>query len=286
MERLYAALLIVALVLNGVVLTGATPLRTFFAPLREVRLISRIVALDTLVVPIVIIGLATLLRLDDATRAGLVIVAAASTGPIGVALARVSRGDVALSVTLVTGLGLLNLLTIPLLTGLLLPTSIPLAAGSVLTSLAGLLIAPLLLGRVLHRVLARLQVPPERRDRWLAHVGRVATSCLVAAVLVAVTLDTELTLGVLAGPVTPIALLTMLAVLLGARLISPDAARRRTIAIVINARAVGLALTVAALHLGDVPGLRATVLAYGGLTQLVPVLVVLANRRRSASLSG
>jgi bile acid:Na+ symporter, BASS family len=270
-----------ALILNGIALAGATPLGRFFAPLREGRLILGILALDVLVVPVVAVGLATLLGLDAVTRSALVIVAAASAGAIGIALTRVGRGDVPLAVTTVVGLGALNLFTVPLITGLLLPDSVPLPPATIATSLFGLVVAPLVAGRVFAVITSRAHVHPERSGRWLAVVGRIADVSLASAVTVAVLLDPRETLAVLLGPVTPIAVVVMLVVVACARLLTDDPARRRTIAITINARAVGLALTLTALHLGDVPGLRSTVLAYGGLTQLVPILLVLIlNRRR------
>jgi len=78
----------------------------------------------------------------------------------------------------------------------------------------------------------------------------------------------------------------MVAVTVASRAVTRDPLRVRTLAITLNARAVGLALTLATLHLGAVPGLRTTVLAYGGLTQLVPIIVVLGLRRRVAASRG
>jgi len=75
-EVVYGVLLTLALVLNGVVLTGATQLRPLFAPLREPRLLIGIILLDLVVVPLVIIGAAELLDVDTVTRAALTIVAA------------------------------------------------------------------------------------------------------------------------------------------------------------------------------------------------------------------
>lgn len=279
-ENLYAVLLVVALVLNGIALSGATPLRRFFAPLREGRLILGILAVDVLVVPIVAVGLATLLGLDTATRAALVIVAAASAGPIGIALSRMGRGDAPLAVTTVLGLGALNLVTMPIVTGLLLPDSVLLPPATIATSLMGLVIAPLIAGRVFAVVTARARVDAQRSDRWLAAIGRIADVSLVGAIATVVLLDPREMVDMLVGPVSLIAIVVMLTVSAAARLLTDDPARRRTIAITINARAVGLALTLTALHLGDVPGLRSTVLAYGGVTQLVPILIVLAARWR------
>jgi bile acid:Na+ symporter, BASS family len=283
-------LLVIALVLNGIALAGSTPLRAFFAPLRERRLVAGVVTLDLIVVPLVAIGLAVLFRLDPVTRAALVIVAAASCGPIGIALSRVARGDIPLAVTAVVGLGALNIATVPLITGVLLPDTIPLGPLTIVTSLLGLVIAPLLTGRLVDHMTTRLAVSHARRERWLAVIGRAADVSLAGAVGVAVFLEPQAAVAVLLGPVSLIALIVMTTVALAARLITSDPARRRSIAITVNARAVGLALTLTALHLGDVPGLRTTVLAYGGLTQVVPLLVVLLARRwprsarRSASI--
>ena len=64
-EFLYTVMLVVALVLNGVALTMDNPLRKFFAPLRETNLIASVVGLDTVLVPILVIGFGLLLGVDD-----------------------------------------------------------------------------------------------------------------------------------------------------------------------------------------------------------------------------
>lgn len=283
-ELVYGVLLVVGLVLNGIVLTGATPLRPLFAPLREPRLLIGIMLLDLVVVPLVAIGSAHLLDLDAVTRAALVIVAAASSGPIGIALTRLARGDVPLGVTLVTGLGALNLVTVPLLIGILLPESITIPLTGLLSNLVGLVIVPLMLGRVYAALAQRRGVSEATQRRSLGVVRRIADLALLGAVATAGTIDMSMTLQVLTGPVLGIAVGIMLVVAIGARVITADRARIRTIAVTINARAVGLALTIAALQLSAVPGLRATILAYGGLTQVVPLAIVLLLRlsRRDA----
>jgi BASS family bile acid:Na+ symporter len=279
-ETIYATLLVVALVTNGIAAAIGTPVTTLLAPARELGLIGRIAGIDLLLVPLVVVGTALLLGVDPVTRAGLVIVAAASCGPIGVALARIGRGDVPLGVTLVIGFGALNLLTVPVVTGLLLPDAITLPLGPLLTSLLGLAVAPLALGRLVGRLVLRGDRTMADIARPLAVVARVGDVALAGAVLTALLLDTREVVGMLAGVIPVIALIAMGTVALAARFATRDVARRRTIALTINARAVGLALTLATLHLGDVPGLRATILTYGGLTQLVPLLVVLFLRRR------
>ena len=280
-ETVYGVLLISALLLNGVAITASTPLRSLLAPLREGGLITRIVLLDLVLVPIVAVLAANALGVDPVTRAAIVIVAAASTGPIGMALTRIARGDVPLSVTLVVGLGALNLITVPLVTELFLPSGITIPLSSLLSSLLGLAVAPLVLGRLLAVVLERSRSgePTVRTMRRIAQRG--SDVLLLGAVSVALFIEPRAVFDAFLGPVTIVAVIVMLVVAVGARVVTSDAARVRTLAVVLNARAVGLALTVATIHLGTVEGLRASILAYGGLTQIVPLAVVLLLRRRS-----
>ena len=280
-ETVYGVLLISALLLNGVAITASTPLRSLLAPLREGGLITRIVLLDVVLVPIVAVLAANALGVDPVTRTAIVIVAAASTGPIGMALTRIARGDVPLSVTLVVGLGALNLITVPLVTELFLPSGITIPLSSLLSSLLGLAVAPLVLGRLLAVVLERSRSgePTVRTMRRIAQRG--SDVLLLGAVSVALFIEPRAVFDAFLGPVTIVAVIVMLVVAVGARVVTSDAARVRTLAVVLNARAVGLALTVATIHLGTVEGLRASILAYGGLTQIVPLAVVLLLRRRS-----
>jgi predicted Na+-dependent transporter len=281
-ETLYAVLLLVALALNGIAIGGVTRLAQLTAPVREAGLVARIMMLDVVIVPLIVIGAAVTLDVDPVTRAGLVIVSAASSGPIGIALSRIARGDVPLSVTIVVGLGALNLVTVPFVTTLLLPAGITIPIMTLLTSLVGLAVAPLLIGRLVARIRDVTGTGEVAYGRLIGLARTSADVALAGAVTTALFLEPREVLAVLSGPVLGIACVVMLVIALTARAVTDDPARIRTVAITINARAVGLALALATLHLGDVEGLRATILAYGGLTQLVPILVVLIGRRLSS----
>ena len=273
-------MLVVALVLNGIALAGSTPLRSFFAPLREGRLILGILILDLLVVPLVAVGLATLLDLDEVTRAAIVIVAAASAGPIGIALSRIGRGDMPTAVTIVIGLGALNLLTVPLVTGLFLPDSVPLPPATIMTSLLGLVVAPLVAGRVFAVLTARARVDAQRTGRWLAVIGRSADASLAVAVTIAVFIDPRATIDVLTGPVSSSRSSSCSS--------SPSEHGHSPVIRLADARSRSRSTPARSgsrsrpPHCTSVTSrvLTSTVLAYGGLTQLVPILIVLAARWR------
>jgi hypothetical protein len=108
---------------------------------------------------------------------------------------------------------------------------------------------------------------------------------LLLAVGTAMTLDLREIGSLLVGPITLITLGAMALVLVGALVTVRDRARRRALAVTLNARGAGVALAVATLHLPDVPGVRPAVLAFSGLTQALPALVLLLGdqfARRSA----
>jgi len=278
LQTVYTVLLIVGLGLNGLGVGARHDLAELRAPQRDRRTLAVALGFDLLVVPVLLLGTAWLLDVDAATWTGLVLAAACSAGAIGVALARLGRGDVPLAVALVTGLGLLNLLTIPVVTGLLLPSSLTLPLEELLYSLLGLLVLPLLAGRALARWRGFAQRPEPERERLIARILGLADVSLLAAISVAVLLDPRAMGAALIGPVPVTGLAVMVGTAVILRSIGMAGAQRRTLLLVTNARAMGLALTLAALHLPGEPVIRGTLLAVGGLTQGLPVLVLLAAR--------
>ena len=277
-QTTYTVSLLVTVLMNGVAVAGAQPLRRLFAPLRERRLVIGALLVDIVLIPATVVAGAFVLGVDDMTRAALIILAASSTGPIGIALARAARGDVALAVSLVTALGLLNVITVPVITSLLLPESIRLPVGPLLSTLTLLVVLPLIMGRLWARVSTRPGASPTTHGRGLVAAARLSDGALFVALGAAVMLDPAALLDVLSGRLMYIAGVTMLLVSLAALLLSPDAARRRTLMVVMNARAVALGLTLVALYLPDMREVRTVVLGFGGIMQLVPIGVAVSVR--------
>ena len=290
MTVLYTVLLVASLLLNGMVVAGATPLRELFAPLRDRRLLAGALVVDVVLTPAVILAAAALVGpLPDEVRAGLVIVAATSTGPIGIALTRIVGGDQPLAVSVVTAFNALNLITVPILTALLLPAAVPLPLLPVAGTLLGLVVLPLVLGRAwgaLPSVRRRGQEEQARRSR---RIGRVSSVLLVAALAVALSFELPRVVQLVRGPLGLVVLVSLVMTSAAAWLVGRTTTERTTLAITLNARGAGLALTVVALHFAALPDLRATILVHSGITQSLPVLVALiakrSRREQSASAS-
>lgn len=278
-EFAYAVLITTGLLLNGLAVGLAAPLRALLAPLREWRLLAGVVVVDLLVVPAGLLVPAALAGADPEVTAGLVLLAGASTGAIGVALTRIGRGDVPVAVSIVTALGAANLVTVPLLMAVLLPEAVTVPLVAVGRSLLVLLVLPLVAGSQLRRLLERRRLHPEAVARTARRFGSSSTVVIGAALATGFAIDPRGILGALAGVPALSGVTMVVAAGLAAAVLSRTVRRRRALWLTMTARSVGVAVAVAALHLPDADTTRATVLAVGGLTQILPILLLLGRDR-------
>ncbi len=277
-EAFYGVLLSLALLLNGMAVACTAPMGELLAPLRERSLLVGAVLLDLLVAPAALLVPAALLGVSDATFAGLVLLAAASTGPIGIALTRIGRGDVPVTVSIVTALGAANVISIPILMAVLLDGSVFVPVVEVGRSLL-LLVLPLLAGVMTRRLLERGRRHPEAIARTARRLGAASTSLLGGALVTGFAIDPAGIVRTLVGAPAAIGLVMLVAAGVGALVLTRDGRRRRSLWLAATARAVGVALAVVAIHLPDADEARAVILAVGGLTQGLPVLLLLARDR-------
>ena len=282
-ESVYSVLIALGLLLNGLAIASGTPMRVLLAPLGDRRLLLGAVVIDLVLVPVALLAPAVVLALQPGETAGLVLLAAASTGPIGIALTRIGRGDVPATVAIVTALGTANLVTVPVLLAVLLPEAAGVPAHEVGRTLLLLLVVPLAAGGVLRRVLARRRWHPEAVTRLTRRLGAASTACIGAAVTVGLAIDPRGIVVQLLGPPLVPALLMISMAWMAATLLTGDGPRRRALWLTSTARSVGVALAVAAIHLPGAADTRATVLAVGGLTQALPILLLLARDRTTGA---
>jgi predicted Na+-dependent transporter len=279
-ELLYTVTLITALLLNGIAIAGAAPLRELLTPLRDWRLLGAAFLIDVVVLPVSVIGTAVLLGLDDGTRVGLIIIMAASTGPIGMALVRILRAEIPVAVSIIALFSASNLFTVPFIMWLLVPEALHVPTGAVFQTLLLLVTLPLLTGWTIRVVSLRGGVAPDRLARAIARVASASTVALAAALTIAALID----LRGLGDFLSSRAALTipagLLATYVAIRLTGRGAQQRVALWIALNARAAGLSLTIVALHLADAPGVRAAVLGYAGATQLLPAIIARALQHR------
>ncbi len=220
--------------------------------------------------PIVILGLtlqfglmpatawlvAHLLGLPAQLTLGLILVGSVAGGTASNVISFLAGGDVALSITLTSIATLASVIATPLLTWLYAGTHIPVPVGSMLVSIAEIVVAPVAGGMVVNRVIGDRWAD---RDGWCA-LGSAAAIGLVIAIIVALNAASIATLGA----VVLLAVIIHNGVGLGAGygltwLATRDSVIARTVAIEVGMQNSGLAVALAQQYFSPVAALPGAV---------------------------
>lgn len=181
---------------------------------------------------------ATLLQLDPALAAGLIIVGCAPGGTASNVVAYLARGNVALSVAMTSVSTMLAPLLTPLFTLWLAGQYMPVDAGSMAVSVVQIVLIPVIVGLVLRMLFDRFVVKLTSMLPWLS----VLAITFVVTIIVAGSAQTILTAGllVLVAVILHNGLGLLLGYGVGVALRVPEDARR-TIAIEVGMQNSGLA---------------------------------------------
>lgn len=114
-------------------------------PLRDARLVVGILVANFVVVPVVAVGAARLLPMDDASAAAVILVGCAAGAPFLPTLAGLAKGDAATAVGVMVLLMVLTVGFAPLVVPLVLEGA-TVAAGDIASSLVVYMLVPLALG--------------------------------------------------------------------------------------------------------------------------------------------
>ena len=245
------------------------------APLRRRGALLRIVALDALLVPVLAWVVVGVLGIPAPYAIGLLLVGAASAGPLGVIASRIAGADVALAVVVVGTLEVANLVVIPAWTAILLPRAVQVPFADIATFIAVWLVMPLLAGFFVKARFPRV-VPS---TAWVS--ARIAAIGTVLMVLIAVTGSIDL-LGpaVHSGVATASVIILVLA--FGAGWLGAGGTQdaRATVALTTAQRGNGVALGLALTAFAAVPEASTAVIVFGTLaTVIVPTTALLMRAR-------
>jgi BASS family bile acid:Na+ symporter len=189
----------VAIVATVLSLGMTFPLAQLLAPLRRLRLVVTVLALNTVALPAAAWGLATAFPISDAYVAGIALAAIGSAGAAGLKAAQLSRrADLPLAVGLVVVLQLANLLAVPLWAAVVV-SGASLRRLTILQSLVALVLLPLVVGAVVRARSAHLA---GRLRPGLLGVGNLA---LVIALAAGIAGNWDVLLSVLGSWVLPTA---------------------------------------------------------------------------------
>ncbi|WP_136066523.1 bile acid:sodium symporter family protein [Modicisalibacter radicis] len=200
------------------------------------------VVLQFLIMPLAALLVSLLLGLSPELTTGMVLVGATAGGTSSNVMTWLAGGHVALSVSMTMVSTLVSVFATPLLTLLLVGQSVDVPVAGMLTSIAQLVVAPIVLGVVIHHLLGtRIQ----RVEPALATLA-MAAIVLIIAIVVALNAGNLATLG----PIVALAVIAHNAIGLGggyalARALRFDERTARTIAFEVGLQNSGLAVTLA-----------------------------------------
>ena len=151
----YAIALIATLWLTAISLGMAHDLRDVEVGRRRPGLFARLVVLDIVVVPLVVVALVWLLGVPAPYAQGLLIVGAAAAGPLGLKTTQLAKGDLPLAIGLVIVLELLNIVAMPVWAAILQPGIGAHPIGEIVRTLVVGILLPLLVGFAIRAWLPR-----------------------------------------------------------------------------------------------------------------------------------
>ncbi|SDN67871.1 bile acid:Na+ symporter, BASS family [Actinomyces ruminicola] len=203
------------------------------------------VAAQFVVMPIIAWTLTRIFQLDPALAAGVILVGCAPGGTSSNVISYLSRGDVALSVTMTSISTLLAPLMTPLLTQWLAGQYMPVDGGSMALSIVKIVLVPVVGGLVVRALLGRFVEPLLPVMPWISVLG----ICYVVIAVVSGSAAKIASAGLLVLLV--VALHNCLGYLLGyliGRVTSRDEKASRTTAIEVGMQNSGLAAGLAAQY--------------------------------------
>lgn len=275
-DVIYNVTLVVALWMTSLSLGMSSRVADFLAPLRNLALLTKVIALDVIVIPLLVWALAWVFAVPTDSATGVVLVGVASAGPLGITASRIAGGDARAALSFVVVLEAVNALAIPLWVVVLLPAGADVSLGPLIVALGVLVLAPLAVGIAIR---ARWGARVERWAAPLATASSVLVVLLVAAVLMRYRAEVGNAIG---HGVAAVAALTVLAALaLGWMLGGPGPGTRVAAGMVTGVRANGLALAIARASFPSQPEVHAAVVTFGVFSIVVPIAAafLLAGRR-------
>ena len=265
----------VAIVATVLSLGMAFPVAVLLAPLRRVRLVAVVLALNTVVVPAAAWAVARTVPMTDGYVAGIALAAIGSGGAAGLKAAQLSRrADLPLAVGLVVVLQVANLVAVPLWAAVVV-TGAALNRLTILQSMLALVLLPLIVGGI---VRARSAALAARVRPVLLRVGNIA---LGGALVGGVAANRDVLLSVLDSAVLPVALaITGLALGLGSLAGIADRPTRITTSLITGTRFSALGLIIASTQFAGRPEYLGAAITFSLLDLVAMIVVAVAVRAR------
>jgi BASS family bile acid:Na+ symporter len=244
------------------------------APLRRVGLVIGLVAVNVVVIPLAAWGLSVSFGLSDDAVSGVTLAAIGSAGAAGLKASQLSgRADLALAVSMVIVLQVLNLVAVPLWAGQVV-SGATISPVTILQNLIVLVLVPLLVGL---SVRGRSEV---LASRWRPILVRIANLSLVIALGAGIAVNWGSIVELAGSRVMVVSVvIVVFAVASGMLVGGRDPATRAAAGLVSGMRFAALGLVIIASQLDGVASVLGPAIVYALIDIVVAVAIALAMAR-------
>lgn len=215
------------------------------APLRHIRLVAMMIAVNAVLVPAAAYGIGKALPIDSDAVVGLTLAAIGAAGTAGLKASQLARrADLALAVSIVVVLQVVNLVAVPVWAGAVV-SGASISASTILGDLLLLVLAPLAIGLV---VRARYT---DQSKHWPTELGKISNLALVIALVAGISVNWHAIVSLFGSWVLLASGLTaIVGVALGALVGHSDTRTRNTTGLVSGLRfgSLGLIIIGTQLH--------------------------------------
>lgn len=248
------------------------------APLRRVWLVVLMIVVNAVLVPMAAYGIGKALPINSDAVVGLTLAAMGAGGAAGLKASQLARrADVALSVSIVVVLELVNLVSVPLWAGAV-ASGASISAGSILADLLLLVLAPLAIGLVIG---ARY---PEQATNWPAELARISNLALGIALAAGISVNWQAIVSLLGSWVLLASvLIAIVGVVLGALVGRSDAETRVTTGLVSGLRFASLGFIIIGTQLNGNSAYLGPAIVFSLLNLIVVMFLAVEIGRRSGT---
>jgi predicted Na+-dependent transporter len=215
------------------------------APLRRVRLVLLMIVVNAVLVPAAAYGIGKALPIKQDAVVGLTLAAMGAASAAGLKASQLARrSDLALAVSIVVVLQLVNLVAVPLWAGAVV-SGASISASTILVDLSLLVLAPLAIGLVIRARYA------DHAETWPTELGKVSNLALAIALVAGISVNWHAIVSLLGSWVLLASVLTaMVGVGIGGLAGRANAETRNTTGLVSGLRfgSLGLIIIGTQLH--------------------------------------
>jgi predicted Na+-dependent transporter len=281
-EKLFNAIFngaLVVMLLTLICSLGMTfGVKQIVAPLRRFWVLLGVVLVNMALGPLLAIAVCHLLPLDSQSRTGLEIVTIAAGAPAGLKACQLAkRADMAMAVSFVIVLNLLNIVAAPLWAKAIV-SGATVNPWSIVKDLVFLVLVPLVVGLVLR---SRY---PEHRGHWKAALEQISNIALYIAIIIGIAVNWHAIVSIVGSWVILASVLVILAYLVaGVAVGLPQRATAMTTSLISSMRFTPIGLVVISTVLHNQSGYLVPALMFALVDTIIPFAVG-AEMGRAAKL--